>query len=113
MSVPQPRANELCQYPACEGEPEFQLCIEHSTIWGPTADRLRDGLLPNDGIIDWTAITVAAQGARPVSLTWVEREIAAITICAWGGTREEASQLLGYKIHTHPWQKIKEIADAS
>lgn len=36
----------------------------------------RHGYLPHDGIIDWVAVDIAAQGAREVRLTRPERAIA-------------------------------------
>ena len=43
-------------------------------------------LLPEDGVVDPLAISLAARGVRPVALTATERRIAAALILAAGGT---------------------------
>jgi hypothetical protein len=42
--------------------------------------------LADDGIIDLIAVDIAARGARTVALTRAERQLAAATILACGGT---------------------------
>jgi hypothetical protein len=65
-------------------------CYEHSLQGSDT-----DNALPNDGIIDWTAIEVAAQGARSVGLTWVEKDIVMATVLAEGGNITTALERAG------------------
>jgi len=43
-------------------------------------------VLPEDGIVDEVAVTIAAAGTRPVALTRTERWLAAGRILAAGGT---------------------------
>jgi hypothetical protein len=47
--------------------------------------------LPDDGIVDWIAVILAASGTRPVALTQTERRIAAARIVASGGTLHDLS----------------------
>jgi hypothetical protein len=49
--------------------------------------------LSDDGIIDLIAVHIAARGARPVALTWAERQLAAAAIVAGGGTPYQISKL--------------------
>jgi DNA-binding CsgD family transcriptional regulator len=51
-------------------------------------------VLADDGIIDLTAVEIAARGARPVALTRTERQLAAARILASGGTPYLISQRL-------------------
>ena len=52
-----------------------------------TAQRARRRLaLADDGIIDLIAVDIAVRGARTVSLTRAERQLAAAWILARGGT---------------------------
>lgn len=52
-------------------------------------------LLPEDGIIDHLAVTIAAEGTRLVRLTPAERELAARRIIADGGGVGELVSHLG------------------
>jgi hypothetical protein len=59
--------------------------------------------LADDGIIDPIAVEIAARGMRPVALTRVERQLAAIRILACGGTPYLIAQRLhvsGTTAHT-------------
>lgn len=89
-----------CGYPGCPGsaliDEEGEVtdcCYRHSLGNSDT-----DNNLPNDGIIDWTAIEVAASGARPVRLSWVEKDIALGRILAAGGTLADGERNLGIKV---------------
>jgi hypothetical protein len=92
-----PISDKPCEVPACEGaalvdedDDETDCCYGHSLQSSDT-----ENTLPNDGIIDWTAIEVAVQGTRPVSLTWVEKDIAIAMILARGGTITQACERVG------------------
>lgn len=89
-----------CAYPGCPGKAlvdeegdATDCCYKHSLGNSDT-----DNNLPNDGIIDWTAIEVAASGARPVRLSWVEKDIALGYILAAGGTLADGERNLGIKV---------------
>jgi hypothetical protein len=89
-----------CGYPTCSGKAltdeegdATDLCYTHSLGNSDT-----DNNLPNDGILDWTAIEVAASGARPVRLSWVEKDIALGYILAAGGTLADGERNLGISV---------------
>ena len=89
----------------------IHLCARHSGRWGRIPRRLRDDrLLPNDGILDRIAISAAVQGARRVRLTWVEREIAVITMYQAGHGPREIQEHLGFAVTKSRWQKIRNLA---
>ena len=54
--------------------------------------------IPNDGVLDRVAIELAAQGARPVNLTWVERDIAAALMLYQGYTPDEMVSHMGHNL---------------
>jgi hypothetical protein len=89
-----------CGYPACGGKALVDeegdvtdCCYRHSLGNSDT-----DKNLPNDGIIDQTAIEVAVKGLRPVKLTWVEKDIALARILAAGGTLADGERNLGINV---------------
>lgn len=89
-----------CAYPGCKGKALIDedgdvtdLCYKHSLGNSDT-----DNNLPNDGWLDWTAIEVAASGARPVRTTWVEKDIALGWILAAGGTLADGERNLGISV---------------
>lgn len=81
---------DTCLVPSCPcpkgGE---DCCAVHS------ARQPRPGCLPNDGVIDWTAIQIAVEGSREVSLTWVEKDISAAAMLARGHSLREVGARLG------------------
>lgn len=93
-------SDKQCGYPICtekalldeEDEPT-DCCYKHSLGNSDT-----DNVLPNDGLIDWTAIEVAFEGRRPVRLTWVEKDIALGMILSRGGCLADGERLLGIKV---------------
>jgi len=93
-------SDRRCGYPACDGKALMDeegfatdCCYRHSLGNSDT-----DNNIPNDGIIDWTAIEVAYEGSRPVRLTWVEKDIALGYILAAGGTLADGERHLGIKV---------------
>src|SRR6185312_16315215 len=92
-----PVSEKQCEVPGCGGltlinedDDITDCCYGHSLQGSDT-----DNALPNDGIIDWTAIDVAVQGARPVGLTWVEKDIVMATVLADGGNITQALERAG------------------
>jgi hypothetical protein len=90
-----------CGYPTCGGKALVDeegdvtdCCYKHSLGNSDT-----DNNLPNDGIIDQTAIEVAVKGLRPVKLTWVEKDIALGRILAAGGTLADGERNLGVNVY--------------
>lgn len=80
-------SDSKCEVPGCEGRALVNeegdvtdCCYEHSLQGSDT-----DCTMDNDGIIDWTAIDVAARGLRDVRLTWVEKDIVIATVLVRGG----------------------------
>jgi hypothetical protein len=92
-------SDRQCGYPTCNGKALINeegdvtdCCLKHSLGNSDTENNL-----PNDGIIDWTAIEVAVKGLRPVHLTWVEKDIALGAILAEGGCLADGERLLGIR----------------
>lgn len=111
MTLPSPRSPERCQYPGCPGAPVRELCKRHATRWGRIPQRLRDEkLLPNDGVFDWTAVEVAAQGAWPVRLSWAEREVAVLILYMRDVSPCDIRERLGFFVAASRWQKIRDLA---
>jgi hypothetical protein len=54
-------------------------------------------------------VEVAAQGARRLNLTWVEREVAAIILYARGIAPQEIRLRLGFEVSKSRWQKIRDL----
>lgn len=91
-------SDKTCEVPGCEGlalvdeaDDITDCCYDHSL----QARGSEPDALPNDGIIDWTAIEVAVQGSRPVNLSWVEKDIVMATILANGGNITTALERAG------------------
>ncbi|MGK5559192.1 hypothetical protein ACSNOI_47105, partial [Actinomadura kijaniata] len=57
-----------------------------TTAPDPTKGPPSPWLLPDDGIVDYIAVEIAASGHRPVRLTRTERLLAAALILAAGGS---------------------------
>ena len=90
--------DEPCAVPGCcAGRVTADCCYQHSL-----AGKGNSRLLPNDGIIDWVAVDVAARGLRRVRLTWVERDIAIGRILAEGGNLTQAERLTGGRVSNVP-----------
>ncbi len=51
-------------------------------------------LLPDDGVIDWIAVGIAASGTRQVRLTRLERALAAALIMRRGGSAYQVARSL-------------------
>jgi hypothetical protein len=84
-----------CAVPGCgEGRVTHDCCYRHS-LTGP---RTAPDTVPNDGIIDWLAIDIAARGLRRVRLTWVEKDIAVGVILASGGGVQQAQDFTGARV---------------
>jgi hypothetical protein len=79
--------------PGCRTDAEIEDCCKtHGAAFhGPAA---LDSI-PNDGILDFIAIEVAADKTRPVRLTWIERDVAAAYMLSQGHMREEVLERLG------------------
>lgn len=83
---------ELCGVPGCGQLREVEdCCTPHAQ---PDAGH-SPVFAPNDGIIDWIAVELAAQGARRVPLTWVEFEIASALALVRGATHREVARRIG------------------
>lgn len=83
-----------CAVPGCPHKRVLEDCCYGHSLLG----RGNSNAIPNDGIIDWTAVDAAARGLRKVRLTWVERDIAVGIIFARGGGPEEAENFTGARI---------------
>lgn len=75
-----------------------------------------DRMIPNDGVIDWTAIEITLEGLRQVRLTWVEREIAAAIMLARGETRDDVEERMGLNLSSSSAgrlqvQRVMDMAD--
>lgn len=92
-----PASDKQCEVPGCKGlalideEDDVTDCCYAHSLQGSDSDNA----LPNDGIIDWTAVEVAAQGARRVGLTWVEKDIVMAMVLAEGGNITTALERAG------------------
>lgn len=109
-----PREDDPCKVPGCH-EPCLtdDCCREHSLnkAIGHTTMRI----LPNDGVIDWLAIDLAAEGSRPVALSWIEFEIALATILANGHSEKEAARRMRLPVFPRTPSRrtrIRQMADA-
>lgn len=90
-----------CAVPGCpHGRVTHDCCYSHSL-----AGLDNSNTVPNDGIIDWIAVDVAARGLRKVRLTWVEKDIAVGTIFARGGGPEEAENFTGARVTSASTQR--------
>lgn len=105
-----PVSDKQCEVPGCEGitlineeDDVTDCCYAHSLQGSDT-----ENTLTNDGIIDWTAIDVAAQGARPVGLTWVEKDIVMAVVLAEGGNITQALACAGAH-HQHSGRRAAAI----
>jgi len=83
-----------CGVPGCEGGKITEDCCYTHSLQSSAGRRW----LPNDGIIDWTAVETARYGWRTVGLTWVEAEIAIGMMIADGLTFEEIYDRLGINL---------------
>lgn len=104
-----PREGEPCGVPGCKDlRVTEECCYRHSL------NKSSPNFLPNDGLIDWQAIEVAAQGLREVSLTWVETVIAAGMILAEGGGVREVERRMHVflKSSSERLAEARAIADA-
>jgi hypothetical protein len=106
-------SDKRCEYPGCEAfaltdEEGFPVdcCYRHSLGNG------FDNTLPNDGIIDWTAIKIAISGSRPVRLTWVEKDIALGMILASDGTLADGERLLGVCVAASRYHRSRRVRAA-
>lgn len=89
-----------CGVPTCtEGRVTEDCCYGHAL------NKPIPGTRENDGVIDQIAIGIAAEGTRPMLLTWVEWEIAAATILAYGHSEAEAARRLGSFPKTSPMRR--------
>lgn len=96
-----------CGVPCCaEGRVTEDCCYGHAL------NRPIPGTRENDGVIDQIAIEIAAEGTRAMLLTWVEWEIAAATILAYGHSEAEAARRLGSFPKSSPMRlaRIREMA---
>lgn len=65
---------------------------------------------PNDGIIDDVAIEIAMQGARPVSLTCIEKNIALAKLIKSGMPPYTAADHLGLSYsNTSRGRRVREV----
>ena len=94
-----PVSDKPCEVPGCKDgalideEDDITDCGYKHSLQGSD----NDNALPNDGIIDWTAIEVAVQGARPVGLTWVEKDIVMATVLVQGESITQALTRAGVR----------------
>lgn len=102
-----------CKYPGCEAfaladaeEGLTDCCYRHSLGNSDASG------LPNDGIIDWTAIEVAISGTRPVRLTWVEKDIALGYILSQGGSLADGERLLGVYVAAERYRDSRRVKAA-
>ena len=101
--------DEPCRVPACTGSRLTEdCCYDHSL------NKSIAGALENDGVLDWLAIDIAAEGTRLPGLTWVEWEIAAATILANGHPESEIEHRLGSPLRKSPSrrERIRAMAAA-
>lgn len=75
-----------------------------------------DRMIPNDGVIDWTAIELTLEGVRQVRLTWVEREIVAAIMLSRGETRDDVEDRIGLNLSSSSAgrlqvQRVMDMAD--
>lgn len=103
-----------CGYPTCGGKALIDeegdatdCCYRHSLGNSDT-----DNNLPNDGIIDQTAIEVGVKGLRPVKLTWVEKDIALGRILAAGGTLADGERNLGIQVQGSRQRNSRRVKNA-
>lgn len=90
---------ERCVYPGCPWprEADLDLCKRyHLARWAPNSNQANDSLVPNDGLVDWRAIEIAANGERRTKLTWIERDIAIAMILGAGLDVDEVLERIGY-----------------
>lgn len=80
---------------------------------GYATDRHAETAIPNDGVIDWTAIDLTIEGVRPVRLTWVEREIAAAILLARGEEKADVERQVGVAVYKDDARsgRINKMAD--
>lgn len=91
-----PVTGSRCFVPGCaEPRKNEDCCDDHGrNHFAPHARHA----LRNDGVLDRIAIEVAAQGARPVSLSWIERDIAAALMLYHGASPDEVVSQLGHNL---------------
>lgn len=88
-----PVSDEECGVPGCKEPKITDDCCYHHSLYD--AHNTSPTSVPNDGIIDWTAIDIAIQGARPVRLSRVERDIAAAKLFKAGWSPTAIADHLG------------------
>lgn len=116
--MPEPSAQpERCLVPSCrEPRQAEDCCVEHAKPRNGRSCGSAGGeaALPNDGVIDWVAIELAVQEARPVRLTWIERDIAAGEMLARGDDPKDVYRILGVNLFKKDAraERVKRIADA-
>lgn len=110
-----PVTDEECEVPGCKGSKieDLDCCYRHCHY---DSHNNQVNNVPNDGIIDQVAIDIAVQGARPVRLSRVEKDIAIARLLKSGMPMSEVSEHLGISWSSMTTgrraREIKEIMEA-